>query len=334
MSKKTERRGNLKYSLLLLLLLAVLLVSSTYAWFTANEVVSISTIDVNVIASNGLQISADASNWKAILQVEDITGAGATYTTNKNQMPETLEPVSTAGVVTNHYLDMYYGQAVVAQAGDNLGEYVLQATKENAEVEGTEGKYIAFDVFLRVDQPEDIVLSTDSNVVFTEGTTDRGIQNAARVAFLDKGTVAPGSTSAQAQALDEGETADLVIWEPNNDVHTAAAVQNANDTYGITTQQTGAAQIEYDGIKDAIAGEDVLLGEADATHFADYFADVDPQISTQQTMANAEQLIHLEAGITKLRIYMWVEGQDVDCENQASGSDMSFNLKFEIAEEP
>ena len=51
-------------------------------------------------------------------------------------------------------------------------------------------------------------------------------------------------------------------------------------------------------------------------------------------MANAEQLIHLEAGITKLRIYMWVEGQDVDCENQASGSDMSFNLKFEIAEEP
>ena len=334
MSKKTERKGNLKYSLLLLLLLAVLLVSSTYAWFTANEVVSISTIDVNVIASNGLQISADASNWKAILQVEDITRAGATYATNKNQMPAILEPVSTAGIVTNHYLDMYYGQAVVAEAGDNLGEYVLQATKENAEVEGAEGKYIAFDVFLRVDQPEDIVLSTDSNVVFKADTTDRGIQNAARVAFLDKGTVAPGSTSAQAQALDEGETADLVIWEPNNDVHTAAAVQNANDTYGITTQQTGAAQIEYDGIKAAIAGEDVLLGKADATKFADYFADVDPQISTQQTMATEQPLIHLEAGITKLRIYMWVEGQDVDCENQASGSDMSFNLKFEIAEEP
>ena len=334
MSKKTERRGNLKYSLLLLLLLAVLLVSSTYAWFTANEVVSISTIDVNVIASNGLQISADASNWKAILQVEDITGAGATYTTNKNQMPETLEPVSTAGVVTNHYLDMYYGQAVVAQAGDNLGEYVLQATKENAEVEGTEGKYIAFDVFLRVDQPEDIVLSTDSNVVFTEGTTDRGIQNAARVAFLDKGTVGPGSTSAQAQALDEGETADLVIWEPNNDVHTAAGVLNAKEIYGLDTTTTGGTQLSYDGIKAAFdIGKGVTLKTANKTSFADSFETVTPTISTVKDFDAQQSLLNLKAGITKVRIYMWVEGQDVDCENNASGTDISFNVQITKATE-
>lgn len=36
----------------------------------------------------------------------------------------------------------------------------------------------------------------------------------------------------------------------------------------------------------------------------------------------------LKAGITKVRIYMWVEGQDVDCENNASGGDISFNLQF------
>ena len=25
---------------------------------------------------------------------------------------------------------------------------------------------------------------------------------------------------------------------------------------------------------------------------------------------------------------MWIEGQDVDCENNASGSDISFNVQF------
>ena len=27
---------------------------------------------------------------------------------------------------------------------------------------------------------------------------------------------------------------------------------------------------------------------------------------------------------------MWIEGQDVDCENDASGSDLSYNLQFSI----
>ena len=45
----------------------------------------------------------------------------------------------------------------------------------------------------------------------------------------------------------------------------------------------------------------------------------------------AEQKIFaLTAGITKVRVYMWIEGQDVDCENTASGTDISYNLQFTI----
>ena len=67
MSKKSKRKNNLKESIILLLLLILLLVSSTYAWFTANETVKISTIDVTIAASNGLQISTDATTWKALI---------------------------------------------------------------------------------------------------------------------------------------------------------------------------------------------------------------------------------------------------------------------------
>ena len=44
------------------------------------------------------------------------------------------------------------------------------------------------------------------------------------------------------------------------------------------------------------------------------------------------EVLNLEAGDTKVRIYMWVEGQDVDCENYASGGDLSFNLQFSSLE--
>ena len=35
-------------------------------------------------------------------------------------------------------------------------------------------------------------------------------------------------------------------------------------------------------------------------------------------------------GVTKVRIYMWIEGQDVDCEDHASGSALTYNLQFSI----
>ena len=36
------------------------------------------------------------------------------------------------------------------------------------------------------------------------------------------------------------------------------------------------------------------------------------------------------AGATKYRVYMWIEGQDIDCENNASGTDLEFNLSFSL----
>ena len=126
------------------------LIVSTYAWFTANQTVTISTLDVNVQTSNGLQISADAINWKTILQKADITGASATYASSVNQVPDEMEPVSSAGVVDTGtgYMNMYYGEVESLDTGDG---YSLASTKE-VDTRGTEGRYIAFDIFLRVDQ--------------------------------------------------------------------------------------------------------------------------------------------------------------------------------------
>ena len=329
MVKKNERRkNNLRYSLLLLLLLLVFLMVSTYAWFTANQTVTISTLDVNVQTSNGLQISADAINWKTILQKADITGASATYTSSVNQVPDEMQPVSSAGIVDTDtgYMDMYFG--TVDALDDGTG-YSLASDKE-VDTRGAEGRYIAFDIFLRVDQTTPVYLTTASNIITKEGAADKGLQNAARVAFIDEGNIADVGDSTGAQALKGGTTS--IIWEPNYDVHTAAGVANAKEIYGLDTTTTGATQLSYQGIKAEFADtEGVTLKNTNT--FSQYFQTVTPTISTVKDFDTQQTLLNLKAGITKVRIYMWVEGQDVDCENNASGTDRSFNVQITKAPE-
>ena len=327
---KEKNKKSLKYSILLLLLLLIFLIVSTYAWFTANQTVSVSTLNVQVEAQNGLQISADGTNWKTVLQTTDIdpTTLNTTYATNTNQIPTEMQPVSTDGSVkANGQLNLFLGE--VAEEAGATGENPLVATAET-DTKGTEGNYIAFDIFLKVNQKTPIYLGNASNVVKGNGS-DRGLQNSARVAFIDEGNTADGSelTTIQGLVNASAQRTDVKLWEPNYDVHTASGVANARDIYGITTTTTEGDLLPYDGIKAAFTtDEGITLKTANATANGNYFATVKPDISTTANNTDTKTFMTLEAGITKLRVYMWIEGQDVDCENNASGTDINFNLEI------
>ena len=341
MNKKSKRKNDLRSSIILLLILLLLLISSTYAWFTANQTVTVSSLDVHIEAQNGLQISTDATTWKSIIENTDITTGG--YVGNTNQVPTSMEPVSTIGEIdeATGNMKMYYG-SVTADELDG-GAYKLTATQEN-DAAGATGKYIAFDIFLRVDKDTPLKLTQASSVVMKEGNTDKGIKQASRVAFCIQGTESVGTALSTITGLKGatsfGEGGSTVyIWEPNSNWHTAAAVAHARDNYGITTTQsedgTSVAKVPYYGINQEI-GTGVKLMETNNGTDATHFTEVTPSWSTESDgdgVLKAEQNIFtLSSGITKARVYMWIEGQDVDCENTASGTDISFNLQFQVAE--
>lgn len=176
----------------------------------------------------------------------------------------------------------------------------------------------------------DTRIRENDSIFFYNTSADKGLQNAARVAFIDEGNVADVGDSTGAQALKGGTTS--IIWEPNYDVHTAAGVANAKEIYGLDTTTTGASQLSYQGIKAEFAdSEGVTLKNTNT--FSQYFQTVTPTISTVKDFDAQQTLLNLKAGITKVRIYMWVEGQDVDCENNASGTDISFNVQITKATE-
>jgi predicted ribosomally synthesized peptide with SipW-like signal peptide len=328
--KKNKKQRRLLLLFLLLIGTGVFLGTATYAWFTANKTVTVNPIDVNVAAKSGLQISADGQNWKSILTNADITGASGNYAAAINQIPNMVEPVSSVGTIDETgKMEMYLGTVTSNTSGD----WILSAartTETNSSGEASTGSFVAYDIFLKTEKDTDIYLTTNSNVVFSDAK-DTGIKNSSRVAFVNLGHTTSYDTIANIQALNTHATSAVKIWEPNADVHTSYGVANARDTYNITTLTAGAGNtaVPYDGILTAFdSTKNITLINATAAANATYFKSVTPAIRTNEGFTTSQNLISLTAGVTKVRVYMWVEGQDVDCENNASGGKIAFNLQF------
>ena len=289
---------------LMLLVTAVALTTASYAWFTANTRVQLGNIDVNVQASNGIQVSTDATNWKASLTTTELKGTA--FVGNTNQFPNTLSPVSTVGSLTTGKFNMFVGE---------LNEdATLDATAAPAEVSGTNGQYIAFDLFFKAATAQDIYLNDGSGIdaALVVGTVlkDTGLKYSARVGFLVQGTDAT-NTPATAQALATGTSTNQYIWEPNADDHTATAI-------GL-----GASGIvPYSGLR--AVGNNLNLTTLPPTNFATVLSNT----STVGTVPS-NKLFTVGPGITKVRVYIWIDGQDIDCENSASlGSGIRTVLDF------
>lgn len=367
MKKKTKaNKQRLNNLLIVLLLSAMLLVMSTYAWFTANKTVNIDAIDVKVSTSSGLQISADGEDWKTVLNKEDLENASVKWLDAKNQLPTEMAPVSTAMEVDgNGRLKMFFGDvyADLTPNSDNYGEYVLESSLlSDLEADGADGKYIAFDVFLKSGNvAKDLYMS--GNVVeieevedpndptktiwqpITDAAKESGIANATRVGVIK------GSNT---QSTDVGVIRGLTtiggkpyIWEPNMDYHTANGIANGTSLGWINTPTithnpgNGGSLIAYDGIY-APTTKALKLANVRATD-PDGAAVAKP-VNVTWSSTRGQNPISLKFpdsshdaagndltnGVTKFRIYMWVEGQDIDAENYASGTFVEYSLSFSL----
>ncbi len=321
MKKKEDKRR--KLALFPLFFSFILFITTSYAWFSSNRVVSIDSLDVHVQADGGLEVSTDAINWKQVVTVQDIMDANQNYRNSVNQIPYQLNPVSSGGTINGGRLELFKGQATNTNSTDFI--LVAERSEETESFgEDSEGDFIAFDLFFRTTSNKELYISSNSKVTYL-GDTSKGIENATRVAFLNEGN--SGDSAGTAQGLNGANKA--YIWEPNYDTHTAYGVQNAQNIYGITTSQIGGSLLPYDGVvREIPSSSQVLLQNANSTTYPELFRRVNVDISTPKNGSTNQKVFDLEPSITKVRVYMWLEGQDVDCEDNASYGDVSFQLEF------
>jgi hypothetical protein len=356
MSKVNKKKRNRKIrSLVLLLFLTIVMLSTaTYAWFTSNRTVKVETIDVNISATSGLQISADGITWKSLLTKTDLLGASQTYSSAVNTIEAGMTPVSTGGTVANGKLQFYTGTV----EGGSGGGMVLTTRSTN----DTSGAYVVFDIFLKTEMASTVYLEKGSGVVPKTVQDDKGLQNAARYAFLKLGNTTSTDTTSNIQGLgsSSNSSSDVTIFEPNYDVHTQTGINNATTYYGFngttnpaTPSQTGGSPINYYGIDGNVTNETLTttnppLGAIATNKYAQKWGTIVRTNAAYSTAANnyayvtgntggtVQQNLYypafdqLEAGVTKVRVYMWVEGQDIDCENNASGTNLSYTISLTL----
>ena len=324
--KQKERNCRLFYLLILLLITALSLSVSSYAWFTTNRLARVDLLNVNVRAQGGIEVSTDGINFKGAINVNDIESARDTYPTSLNQIPKTLEPVSTIGSVSNGLMNIFYGKVE-----NNLnGDYIL-SSQRNIEKEGfdenSDGKFISFDLFFKTSENTRLYLTPESVITYA-GNYSVGIENAMRVAFVYEGNTFTGNSSANIQSMITNNSNDVYIWEPNYNKHTQSAIANAKNTYGITINEDSSF-VPYDGVKNEISANlGIKASNAKASNYPSLFEKVNIAYYTKTDFNENVEIFSLNRGITKIRVYMWIEGQDVDCENDASVGNISLNLQF------
>ena len=304
------KKRRILLALIMLIISGVSLTTATYAWFTANRKVSVEEIDVKAQASGGIQISADAINWSNEVNLDQLKAV------DTNVIPTTaLKPVTTIGVngETGKF-KFFVGE--LNEAGDKV---TLTETND------ADNNYVAFDLYFYSATPQKIKFNDATNIIAknvggTDAAVDKGLKKSIRVGLLVQGNDAT-ATPDTATALANGTIANQQIWEPNADTHTDYA-KNMLGASGIMTYMGGTA-----------AGSDVATNAE--TNFATVTAATHHLLtSTEAAKYPTGQIFDFQAGITKVRVYAWIEGQDIDCEDTASlGTGVGITLSFELITE-
>ena len=394
MRENNERNSRKRLNALILLVAftAVLLIVSTYAWFSTQKNVSLANLDGTVKVAEGLQISLDAKNWSSTIDFSqynnDQTALETKYgETKHNIIPTEMLPVSTLGSE-----EIGTGKEIKFYRGTNTDQIKLGEIKETKTTTGDDNTpttaatnpdiypgYYAIDFFLENSSAdttgEDILqLGADSKIsVKQSGNNSVGLENTPRVAFALMKTdtdAAGGSVTVGAQATTQAAILaattganstikDVAIWEPNAEKHVEYIVTNNNKVtfssgdqtaYNIpaTSQFTDDLKMPTYALKgSAVSKTFDNLYNWDGTTVTDIAKQITLQtdstngaiknllsvstpattVQTQNVTGTPTEFKIPKGQVCRVRMYIWLEGQDVDCINYAShGGGITVNV--------
>lgn len=372
--RQKTRNRRLMLALLMLLVSGIALTTATYAWFSANTVVTTEDIDVKVVASSGISISADAVAYGKEIKYSDVVAFAKKVSTDTQTQgilgytdapaktiisnPEKLNPVTTIGQDGTGSWKFFQGQ--LNEDDDTkvlLAKSDLGSGWKSADSNYTNGDYIAFDVYVRTSTAQDVRISDNSRIKdikldeFTSGEREH-LDAALRVGYQYLGsTPKTGQRDAyQINIINGSATEDslasknLSQWAIWNPMPWEKGPESIKTYYGAYEAST------YDGLETAngyYAGINTTGGNFVPHYYkdspsADYFKSIltvnDTKnhylVSTKSaetTSVPTDQIFRLEAGVNKIRIYIWLEGQDKDCVDSITLSDgISLNLGFQV----
>ncbi|MBQ8574884.1 MAG: hypothetical protein IJ447_02425 [Clostridia bacterium] len=306
--KNTLRRRTFISAIAMLLVSAIVLTSSTFAWFSMAKRVEVESMELNITSPDGVQISANANAFTTMLTLADLKGESTArwnaYDGNQNNFPELLVPSSSNMFVANSLPKFYSGSI------DDSG--YINASAVPADVGSG---YIAFDVFVKVGQDMQVFWN-ETSVTCAD---NEDVTSAMRVALVNCGTVAAKADAAAIQAVNPANANQnrVVMYEPNSTNHTDASGYADGATVPDLYLTSAFSKRTPTGNGKNIMQEAQYASAALGTRATD---------SNSSTNA----YFNAVAGINRVRVYLWMEGNDVDCANDVAGATINFNLVLTI----
>lgn len=389
MKENNQRNSRKKLNALILLVAftAILLIVSTYAWFSTQKNVTLSGLEGKVNVAEGLQISLDALNWANSIDLSKTEDYFAQ--TNKDLQldgTEGKEKMSLEHPYANR-TNIIPGELLPASTTANEEEGIGLADLNFYRGENTEGiklavgntaltndktsGFYAIDFFLQNSSAatatkNDILQLTGNSVVSLKTTSKAttGLQNTLRVAFaiFDYDTakatqVTVNETPNQSQILEATTGAgrkitNVAIWEPNasgaalKEGGEPAGTGDAIATYALTKKALSTSADTTKEIADIYNWDTAATTAGLARQFTlqtpntgvshTTGAGVDKNINYDDQQG-AVKLVSAKDGkadfsiepgkYVRMRMYIWLEGQDVDCINYAS---LGGNVKIDV----
>jgi len=338
--KDLRAKINSKVLFAVAFLFGIILIFSTYAWLSQTLNVKVKFFDLQVQTDNGLFISLDGVEYSDTVEISldsIITDLEDTYPTNTNQWASSgLWSVSSNGIPDSNSdkFNVFFGEVNKKTKNSPDGKRFLN-TKQITETRANKASYfIAFDIFLKnvsgSPKPDNLYLSDGTSIDFEDGTDIEvkdamaNIMDSIRFGIVRIASTLSTEASAEiVQNLECNDACEMVIFEPNNLHHTELAIERAAN-YGVTMVD-GVAMPTYGVIAEGnylahTNGQEGTGIPLDTEHFA-----------LQETITNYDNpIFKMPNGITKLRIYVWIEGQDIDSlETYSKGSGVYLSIDFE-----
>lgn len=306
--KKTFKKRAFISAIAMLIVSAIVLTSATYAWFSMAKRVEVESMELNVTSPEGIQISANTTAFTTKLTVDNIKGTDETaggkrfnaYEGHINNIPTTVKPSSSTFATSN---------ALPAWFDGSIND---QGTMDISGVSNEVGSgFVAFDLFVKLKSATTVKFG--SSTITCEGNSE--LPTAMRMALVNCGTVAEKAEASTIQAALPAQASASVVYEVDASNHTSAATLLGAS--GIMT--TKPIFMAGSGIRTDSTYNNIVSGG---------YYDTALQVTLATDAENAK--VDLKAGISRVRVYMWMEGNDVDCANDVAGSTINFNLVLEI----
>jgi len=310
--RRPTRKTMLLIYFFMILMLLVLSVTATFAWFSLSQTPRVSNLSMYVTSRSGLELALtpDSERWGSQLSYLDMVSESTP-----------LRPVTWSHQNRRFYTAMY------GIDGRITGNWEPLSDERNANKNNYDGYYCLGTFYARTSQ--DVTVSLTPPMEAEEGINGAGtylvgapLWNDQELAHVNAGQGAENAVRIGIRITPLGEDNQPLshldtyyIYEPNCDTH-------ADGQMGYIPTPS------IDGDESLVPFDQLILQNHSTWREAEPVQD-GVQIYEFGSFTTPVELFTLDANQkVMIRLYLWLEGQDVDCTNEIREAQIIANLQF------